>query len=132
LSVTCGWTVVFSINKTDRHEITVILLKVALNTITLTQLNGILTCKMTSNNDFLLFISRDKRSDWLILMVPTCPSFKVIIYKYRSCVHIYLISWHGPVTLSKFIYNLYKSKQARGDHQNQPIRTLVACFSRVI
>jgi hypothetical protein len=36
LSVTCGRSVVFSTNKTDRHDIAKILLKVALNTITLT------------------------------------------------------------------------------------------------
>jgi hypothetical protein len=36
LSVTCGRSVVFSTNKTDRQDITCILLKVALNTITLT------------------------------------------------------------------------------------------------
>ena len=37
LSVTCGMSEVFSgfFNKTDRHDITEILLKVALNTITL-------------------------------------------------------------------------------------------------
>jgi len=33
LSVTCDRSVVFSTNKTDRHDITEILLKVALNTI---------------------------------------------------------------------------------------------------
>jgi hypothetical protein len=33
LSVTCGRSVVFSTNKTDRHDINEILLKVALNTI---------------------------------------------------------------------------------------------------
>jgi len=32
LSVTCDRSVVFSINKTDRHDITETLLKVALNT----------------------------------------------------------------------------------------------------
>jgi hypothetical protein len=35
LSVTCDRSVVSSTNKTDRHDITEILLKVALNTITL-------------------------------------------------------------------------------------------------
>ena len=39
LSVTCDRSVVFSINKTGRHDITEILLNVALNTITLTTLN---------------------------------------------------------------------------------------------
>ena len=34
LTVTCSISVVFSTNKTDRHDITEILLKVALNTIT--------------------------------------------------------------------------------------------------
>jgi len=34
--VTCGRSVDFSTNKTDRHDITEILFKVALNTITLT------------------------------------------------------------------------------------------------
>ena len=33
MSVTCGWSVVFSTNKTDRQVITEILLKVAFNTI---------------------------------------------------------------------------------------------------
>ena len=36
LTVTCGRSVVFSTNKTDCHDITEILLKMALNTITLT------------------------------------------------------------------------------------------------
>jgi hypothetical protein len=36
LSVSCDRSLVFSTNKTDRHEITEILLKVALKTITLT------------------------------------------------------------------------------------------------
>ena len=36
LSVTCSRSVVFTTNKTERHDITEILLKVALNTITLT------------------------------------------------------------------------------------------------
>ena len=35
MSVTCGRSVVFSTTKTDRHDITEILLKVVLNTITL-------------------------------------------------------------------------------------------------
>jgi hypothetical protein len=38
LSVTCRRTVVFSTNKTDRHDITKILLKVALNTINQTNI----------------------------------------------------------------------------------------------
>ena len=37
LSVTCDMSVVFSTNKTDRHDITEILLKVALNNINLNQ-----------------------------------------------------------------------------------------------
>jgi cobalamin-dependent methionine synthase I len=40
LSVTCGRSVVSSTNKTDRHDITEILLKVALNTKTNQQTNG--------------------------------------------------------------------------------------------
>jgi hypothetical protein len=41
LSVTCYMSVVSSSNKTDRHNITEILLKEVLNTITLNPFNGI-------------------------------------------------------------------------------------------
>jgi hypothetical protein len=39
LSATCGRSVVSSTNKTDRHDLTEILLKVALNTINLTPIH---------------------------------------------------------------------------------------------
>jgi hypothetical protein len=51
--VTCGRSVVFyrySTNKTDRHYITEILLKVALNTITLTQILQVMGVITSFNN----------------------------------------------------------------------------------
>ena len=60
LNVTCSRSVVFfgysvsSINKTDRHEITEILLKVALNTITLPSNLDLLT-GLAKKREILIF-----------------------------------------------------------------------------
>ena len=67
LSVTCGRSVVSSTNKTDRHDITEILLKVALNTKTNQQTNGyrirnvsMFKCSNCYFSYFIFFFRRKK------------------------------------------------------------------------
>ena len=54
-------TLVFYINKTDRHDITVILLKVALNTRTITPDNVSVTCgRSMVFNGYSCFVNQQK------------------------------------------------------------------------
>ena len=75
LSATCDRSVVFSTNKTDRHDITEILLKVALNTVKLWR-NRVLGKLIMSNYTFLVpycsacydfLVKTTFQSDWSVL-----------------------------------------------------------------
>jgi hypothetical protein len=81
LSVTCGWSVVSSTNKTDRHDITEILLKVALNTIN------------STNQPTKMLLH--KSSQWVLLQVVSKSnrSFKVCQHKTLHCVFDIELDW---------------------------------------
>ena len=91
LSVTCGGSVFTSTNKTDRQDITGILLKVALNTITLTVVIWIFIyrCDIFDVVMFLFFPTRDT-SITKFHLITHQPSIKHMGYRndilYKSAI----------------------------------------------